>query len=148
MIDRSLKDQATEVGREADLKNERVLDAVRGLIAAYDQADPDKGEEHVHIPTTEIIEWKGMANIWHASIDEYRETVEARKEEPTVQKPIEESVEWLSDLTALVRMRVRTSLPDGHSFESPALFIVTPDRAGAYKVAMSWWGAFPSWFRG
>lgn len=138
---------ATE-GNGVTQREELVRKAVDGLIAAYRSADPDEGERHVHLPTTEIIEWKGMANIWHASIDEFRQTVEAHREEPITQDSLEERVEWLSPLTAIVRRQVRTSLPDGRSFVSPALFLVTPDREGTFKVALSWWGAFPDWFQG
>jgi hypothetical protein len=134
---------AGDVGRD-----ELVRRAVDGLIAAFRSADPDAGEEHVHLPTTEIIEWKGVANIWHANVDEFRQTVEAHREEPITQETLEEAVEWLSPLTAVVRRQVRTSLPDGRSFVSPALYVVTPDREGTFKVAMSWWGAFPDWFQG
>ena len=81
-------------------------------------------------------------------MDEFRQTVEARREEPIQQETIKERIEWLSELTALVHRDVKTSLPDGRSFVSPAVFIVTPDRAGAYKVALTWWGAFPDWFQG
>lgn len=122
--------------------------AVDGLLAAYKNADPDEGERFVHLPSTEIIEWKGLANIWHASQDEFRQTVEAHKNEPLSQETAEEAVEWLSPLTALVFRKVRTTIPDGRSFVSPALFVVTPDREGVYKVAFSWWGAFPDWFVG
>jgi hypothetical protein len=132
-------------GRTGD---EKVQMAVDGLIESFRNGDPDMGETFVHLPTTEIIEWKGLANIWHASVDEFRQTVEAHKEEPIQQATVEESIEWLSDLTALVRRKVRTTLPDGRSFISPALFMVSPDRSGTYKVAMTWWGAFPDWFQG
>lgn len=137
-----------ENGAERAAREEQVRKAVDGLIRAYQSADPEMGEAHVHLPTTEIIEWKGLANIWHASVDEFRQTVEAHREEPIQQETIKESIEWLSDLTALVRRNVKTSLPDGRSFVSPAVFIVTPDRTGAYKVALTWWGAFPDWFQG
>lgn len=129
-------------------KEDQVRGAVDGLMAAYRDGDPDRGEAHAHLPTTEIIEWKGLANIWHASIDEFRETVEAHREEPIAQESVEERIEWLSPLTAMVRRKVRTTLPDGRFFESPALFVVTPDRSGTFKVTMSWWGAFPDWFQG
>jgi hypothetical protein len=129
-------------------REEQVKQAVDGLIRAYQSADPEMGEPHVHLPTTEIIEWKGLANIWHANVDEFRQTVEAHREEPIQQETITERIEWLSELTALVRRDVKTSLPDGRSFVSPAVFIVTPDRAGIYKVALTWWGAFPDWFQG
>jgi hypothetical protein len=132
-------------GRAAD---EKVRMAVDGLIESFRAADADRGEAFVHLPTTEIIEWKGLANIWHASVDEFRQTVEAHREEPIQQATIEESIEWLSDLTALVRRKMKTTLPDGRSFVSPALFMVSPDRSGTYKVAMTWWGAFPDWFQG
>ncbi len=122
--------------------------AVDGLLAAYQAADADRGERHAHIPTTEIIEWKGLANIWHASVDEFRQTVEAHKNEPLHQETVEEAVEWLSPLTALVFRKVKTTIPDGRTFLTPALFVVTPDRQGGYKVAFSWWGAFPDWFSG
>ncbi len=122
--------------------------AVDGLLAAYKNADPDEGERFVHLPSTEIIEWKGLANIWHASQDEFRQTVEAHKNEPLLQETAEEAVEWLSPLTALVFRKVQTTIPSGRSFVSPALFVVTPDREGVYKVAFSWWGAFPDWFVG
>ena len=136
-------------GSEAgQAREDQVKQAVDGLIRAYQAADPEMGESHVHLPTTEIIEWKGLANIWHASVDEFRQTVEAHREEPIQQETIKERIEWLSELTALVRRDVKTSLPDGRSFVSPAVFIVTPDRAGAYKVALTWWGAFPDWFQG
>lgn len=136
-------------GSEVEVpREERVKRAVDGLIRAYQCADPEIGELHVHLPTTEIIEWKGLANIWHASVDEFRQTVEAHREEPIHQETIRESIEWLSELTALVRRDVKTSLPDGRSFVSPAVFIVTPDRTGTYKVALTWWGAFPGWFQG
>ena len=128
--------------------DEMVRRAVDGLIEAFRVADPDAGELHVHLPTTEIIEWKGMANIWHASVDEFRETVEAHREEPIARETVEDLIEWLSPLTAVIRRKVKTSLPDGRSFVSPALFVVTPDREGTYKVALSWWGAFPDWFQG
>jgi hypothetical protein len=126
----------------------QVRAAVDGLIEAYRKADPDLGEAHVHLPTSEIIEWKGLANIWHATVDEFRQTVEAHREEPIQQETVEERIEWLSDLTALVRRQVRTTLPDGRSFVSPGVFVVTPDRAGTFKVAVTWWGAFPDWFQG
>lgn len=129
-------------------REEMVKSAVDGLTRAYQSADPGLGESHVHLPTTEIIEWKGLANIWHATVDEFRQTVEAHREEPIQQETIQERIEWLSELTALVRRDVKTSLPDGRSFVSPAVFIVTPDRTGAYKVALTWWGAFPDWFQG
>lgn len=132
-------------GEEADQKARQAVD---GLIEAFRTADPDLGEAHVHLPTTEVIEWKGVANIWHASVDEFRQTVEAHKEEPITQATVEESIEWISGLTALVRRTIRTTLPDGRFFESPALFMVSPDRAGTYRVVMSWWGAFPDWFQG
>jgi len=135
-------------GMNRDAAEERARAAVDGLIASFRSADPDAGESHVHLPTTEIIEWKGLANIWHASVDEFRQTVEAHKEEPITQATLEESIEWLSPLTALVRRKVRTTLPDGRFFDSPAVFLVTPDRAGTFKVALSWWGAFPDWFQG
>jgi len=122
--------------------------AVDGLLAAYKNADPDEGERFVHLPSTEVIEWKGLANIWHASQDEFRQTVEAHKNEPLLQETAEEAVEWLSPLTALVFRKVQTTIPSGRSFVSPALFVVTPDREGVYKVAFSWWGAFPDWFVG
>jgi hypothetical protein len=128
--------------------DERVTRAVDGLFEAYRRADADLGEEYVHLPTTEVIEWKGLANIWHASVDEFRETVEAHREEPLVQETVAQSIEWLSPIAALVRRTVRTTIPDGRSFQSPALFLVVPDRAGAFKVAMAWWGAFPDWFQG
>jgi hypothetical protein len=139
-------DRESEAERMA--REEQVRKAVDGLIRAYQSADPEMGEAHVHLPTTEIIEWKGLANIWHASVDEFRQTVEAHREEPIQQETIKESIEWLSELTALVRRDVRTSLPDGRSFVSPAVFLVTPDRTGAYRVALTWWGAFPDWFQG
>jgi hypothetical protein len=129
-------------------REDLVKRAVDGLTRAYQMADPDQGESFVHLPTTEIIEWKGLANIWHANVDEFRQTVEAHREEPIAQETIRESVEWLSELTALVRREVKTTLPDGRSFVSPAVFIVTPDRTGAFKVALTWWGAFPDWFQG
>ena len=135
-------------GMEGRTGDEKVQMAVDGLIESFRNGDPDMGETFVHLPTTEIIEWKGLANIWHASVDEFRQTVEAHKEEPIQQATVEESIEWLSDLTALVRRKVRTTLPDGRSFISPALFMVSPDRSGTYKVAMTWWGAFPDWFQG
>ncbi len=122
--------------------------AVDGLLSAYKNADPDAGELHVHLPSTEIIEWKGLANIWHASQDEFRQTVEAHKNEPLSQETAEEAVEWLSPLTALIFRKVKTTVPNGRSFVSPALFVVTPDRDGVYRVAFSWWGAFPGWFVG
>ncbi len=131
-----------------DPKDALVTAAVDGLFEAYRKADPDIGQGHVHLPTTEVIEWKGLANIWHASVDEFRQTIEAHKEGPIHQETVAQSIEWLSDLTALVRRTVRTTLPDGRHFESPALFLVSPERSGAYKVAMSWWGAFPDWFQG
>jgi hypothetical protein len=143
-----MMEQGGGQGHEASSPDEKVRQAVDGLIAAFRSADPDAGQMHVHLPTTEIIEWKGLANIWHASVDEFRETVEAHREEPITQESIEESIEWLSPLTAVVRRGMRTSLPDGRSFVSPALFIVTPDREGSFKVALSWWGAFPDWFQG
>lgn len=129
-------------------RDEQARAAVDGLIEAYRNADPDQGERYMHLPTSEIIEWKGLANIWHATVDEFRQTVEAHREGPIRQEAVEESVEWLSDLTALVRRQVRTTLPDGRSFVSPALFVVTPDRTGTFKVAVTWWGAFPDWFQG
>lgn len=129
-------------------RDRKAREAVDGLLAAYKAADPDQGEIHVHIPTTEIIEWKGLANIWHASVDEFRETVEARRAEPLQQETVEEAIEWLSALTGLVFRKVRTTLPDGRNFDTPALFVVTPDRQGTFKVAFSWWGAFPDWFVG
>jgi hypothetical protein len=134
-------------GIERQDADEKVRMAVDGLIESYRAADADRGEVFVHLPTTEIIEWKGLANIWHASVDEFRQTVEAHREEPIQQTTIEESIEWLSDLTALVRRKMKTTLPDGRSFISPALFMVSPDRSGTYKVAMTWWGAFPDWFQ-
>jgi len=134
--------------RDPGSRDPQVRQAVDGLLAAFRRADPDAGQEYVHLPTTEIIEWKGLANIWHASVDEFRETVEAHREEPISQETLEETIEWLSPLTAVVRRSVRTSLPDGRSFASPALFVVTPDREGTFKVALSWWGAFPDWFQG
>ena len=133
---------------EGGTPDERVTRAVDGLFEAYRKADADLGETHVHLPTTEIIEWKGLANIWHASVDEFRETVEAHREEPLVQETVDQSIEWLSPLAALVRRKVRTTIPDGRSFESPALFLVVPERSGVFKVAMAWWGAFPDWFQG
>ncbi len=135
-------------GGELDFRDRSALEAVRGLLEAYARGDADAGETFVHLPTSEIIEWKGLANIWHASVDEFRQTVEAHREEPLTQTPVGAEVEWISDLTALVRMRVKTSLQDGRSFESPALFLVAPDRTGIFKVALSWWGAFPDWFQG
>ena len=129
-------------------RDEKARAAVDGLLAAYKAADPDHGERHIHIPTTEVIEWKGLANIWHATLDEFRETVEARRSEPLQQQTVEEAVEWLSPLTALVFRKVETTLPDGRTFRAPALFVVTPDRQGCFKVAFSWWGPFPDWFAG
>ncbi len=133
---------------EAASPEDKVRRAVDGLNAAFRTADPDAGEGFVHLPTTEIIEWKGAANIWHASVDEFRQTVEAHREEPITQETLSEAIEWLSPLSAVVRRQVKTTLPDGRSFVSPALFVVTPDRTGTYKVALSWWGAFPDWFQG
>jgi hypothetical protein len=144
----NVTERAQTADPEVAQREEQVRKAVDGLFAAYRSADPDEGELHVHLPTTEIIEWKGVANIWHASVDEFRQTVEAHREEPISQESLEESVEWLSPLTALVRRKVRTSLPDGRSFVAPALFVVTPDREGTFRVALSWWGAFPDWFQG
>jgi len=135
-------------GTETAKRDEMARAAVDGLLAAYLSADPDSGERHMHTPTTEIIEWKGLANIWHATVDEFRETVEARRAEPLQQESVEEAVEWLSPLTALVFRKVKTTLPDGRSFDTPALFVVTPDRQGNFKVAFSWWGSFPDWFTG
>lgn len=129
-------------------RSQRAREAVDGLLSAYQSANPDHGECHVHIPTTEIIEWKGLANIWHASLDEFRETVEARRAEPLKQETEAEDMEWLSPLTALVSRKIKTTLPDGRSFVTPALFIVAPDRQGIFRVAFSWWGAFPDWFVG
>jgi hypothetical protein len=128
-------------------RDDRALEAVRGLLRGYAAADPEEARRFAHLPTSEIIEWKGLANIWHASEEEFQQTVEAHREEPIRQDVLGASVEWLSDLTALVRVSVRTSLADGRSFESPALFIVTPDRQGEHRVAVSWWGAFPNWFQ-
>jgi hypothetical protein len=129
-------------------KTASVKVAVDGLLAAYRNADPDLGEKSVHLPLYEVLEWKGTANIWNPTVMEFRQGVEARKEEPLQQETLEEAVEWLSDLTALVFRKVRTTLADGRSFVSPALFMVVPDRGGVYKVAVSWWGAFPDWFVG
>lgn len=144
----SRTEQGVIQGHDLDSPDQKARRAVDGLSAAFRSADPDAGQEHVHLPTTEIIEWKGLANIWHASVDEFRETVEAHREEPITQETIEETVEWLSPLTAVIRRKVRTSLPDGKTFVSPALFLVTPDREGTFKVALTWWGAFPDWFQG
>ena len=135
-------------GGSADRKTAEVREAVDGLVKAYQAADPEIGQRCVHLPVCEIIEWKGLANIWHADLDEFRQAVELRKEEPIQQETVDEAVEWLSDITALVRRTIRTTLPDGRSFHSPALFVVTPDRSGAFKVAITWWGAFPDWFQG
>jgi|YNPNPStandDraft_1061719.scaffolds.fasta_scaffold14261_2 hypothetical protein len=129
-------------------RDQEALRAVEGLLSAYAAGDADAGERFVHLPTSEIIEWKGLANIWHASVDEFRQTVTAHREEPLRQETVRAEVQWLSSLTAMVRLTVRTSLQDGRSFESPALFLVTPDRTGVFKVALSWWGAFPDWFQG
>ena len=137
-----------DLSQDGGLPDDRVRAAVNGLIAAFQSADPDAAEAFVHLPTTEIIEWKGLANIWHASVDEFRQTVEAHREEPIARETVEESIEWLSPLTAMVRREVRTTLPDGRAFVSPAVFVVTPDRTGDFKVALSWWGAFPDWFQG
>ena len=133
---------------ERAFRSQEVLQAVEGLLSAYARGDADAGERFAQLPTSEIIEWKGLANIWHASVDEFRQTVTAHREEPLRQETVSSQVEWLSDLTAMVRLTVRTSLQDGRSFESPALFLVTPDRTGVFKVALSWWGAFPDWFQG
>jgi hypothetical protein len=129
-------------------KTQSVKEAVDGLLNAYRKADPDLGEKSVHLPLYEVLEWKGTANIWNPTVVEFRHGVEARREEPLQQETLEEAVEWLSDLTALVFRKVRTSLADGRSFVSPALFMVVPDRGGVYKVAVAWWGAFPEWFVG
>lgn len=144
----NMTEQGSIQGQDTRSMDQKARQAVDGLLAAFRSADPDAGQQHVHLPTTEIIEWKGLANIWHASVDEFRETVEAHREEPITQETQEESIEWLSPLTAVVRRLVRTRLPDGRSFASPAFFIVTPDREGTFKVALSWWGAFPDWFQG
>lgn len=137
-----------EDGTTRAFRDQEALKAVEGLLSAYAAGDADAGERFVHLPTSEIIEWKGLANIWHASVDEFRQTVTAHREEPLRQETVRSEVQWLSALTALVRLTVRTSLQDGRSFESPALFLVTPDRTGVFKVALSWWGAFPDWFQG
>ena len=129
-------------------KTQLVRAAVDGLLAAYRSADPDLGEKSVHLPLYEVLEWKGTANIWNPTAVEFRQGVEARRQEPLQQETLEEAVEWLSDLTALVFRKVRTTLADGRSFVSPALFTVVPDREGTFKVAVSWWGAFPDWFVG
>lgn len=137
-----------ETGAAQAFRDQEALRAVQGLLAAYAAGDADAGERYVHLPTSEIIEWKGLANIWHANVDEFRQTVTAHRDEPLRQEAVRAEVQWLSALTAMVRLTVRTSLQDGRSFESPALFLVTPDRTGVFKVALSWWGAFPDWFQG
>ncbi|MEJ2366770.1 MAG: hypothetical protein P8Z49_00095 [Acidobacteriota bacterium] len=128
--------------------NRLATEAVDGMLESYRTGDAELGEAHVHLPLMEVIEWKGLSNIWHAGIDEFRQTVEAHREEPLSQESISEHIEWLSDLTALVYRRVKTTLPSGRSFDSPALFVVTKDRQGDFKVTFSWWGAFPDWFQG
>jgi hypothetical protein len=140
--------ESTGLREGTDARTAEVRKAVDGLVKAYRAADPEIGERSVHLPVCEIIEWKGLANIWHADLDEFRQAVELRKEEPIQQETVDEAVEWLSDITALVRRTIRTTLPDGRTFQSPALFVVTPDRSGAFKVAITWWGAFPDWFQG
>lgn len=151
---RRAKERAGEAGASPGdeaaraFRDQEALRAVQGLLRAYAEGDPDAGERFVHLPTSEIIEWKGLANIWHANVDEFRQTVTAHREEPLRQETVGAEVQWLSGLTAMVRLTVRTSLQDGRSFESPALFLVTPDRTGVFKVALSWWGAFPDWFQG
>lgn len=128
-------------------ENQKVQQAVDGIIGAFLKGDPDMGEMHAHLPFTEIIEWKGTANVWNATVEEFRETVEARKEEPISQETVQETIEWISDLTALVFRRVKTTIPDGRSFVAPALFLVVPDREGTFRVVLSWWGSFPDWFQ-
>ncbi len=134
--------------RMPDEAFEKVQQAVNGLLEAYQNGDTNLGEEHAHLPFTEVIEWKGMANIWNATVPEFEQTLEARKEEPLTQETAEESVEWLSELTALVFRRIKTTIQDGRNFDTPALFLVTRDREGKYKVVLSWWGSFPEWFQG
>ena len=129
-------------------KTEKVKSVVNLLIAAYQSGDPEQGAQATQIPMMEIIEWKGRANIWCPSPDEFRQTIEARKNEPLVQETVEEAVEWFSEHTAIVFRRIKTTVPGGQSFLSPAFFLVTPDREGTFKVAFSWWGAFPDWFQG
>jgi len=126
---------------------QKVRRAVDGLLEACQNGDVPLGEANAHIPFTEIIEWKGTANIWNAAIHEFEQTLDARKEEPLTQETEAEAVEWLSDLTALVFRRVRTTIRDGRSFLTPALFLVTRDREKHYKVVLSWWGSFPEWFQ-
>lgn len=129
-------------------RTRKALQAVDGLMAAYRTADSALGERSAHLPLFEILEWKGAANIWNPTAVEFREGVVARRQEPLQQEALEEAVEWLSGLTALVFRKVRTTLADGRTFVSPAFFVVVPDRSGDYKVAVSWWGSFPEWFVG
>lgn len=145
-----MSERTTPTAADIELleRSQHAREAVDGLLAAYQSADPDRGQCFVHIPATEIIEWKGLANIWRASLDEFRETVEARRAEPLKQQTEEEAIEWLSPLTALVFRKVKTTIPDGRAFVTPAMFIVAPDRQGIFRVAFSWWGAFPDWFVG
>ena len=129
-------------------RTRKVSASVDGLMAAYRSADPSLGERCAHLPLFEILELKGVANIWNPTAVEFREGVEARRQEPIQQETLEEAVEWLSDLTALVFRKVKTTLADGRTFVSPAFFVVVPDRGGEFKVAVSWWGSFPDWFVG
>lgn len=133
---------------DTDEKTGKVREVLDGLLRAYRTADPDLGERSAHLPLYEILEWKGRANIWNPTPTEFREGVAARKEEPIQQETLEEAVEWLSDMTALVFRKIQTTIPDGRTFVSPAFFVVVPDREGNFKVAVSWWGAFPDWFVG
>ena len=66
-------------------KTQSVQVAVDGLLAAYRKADSDLGEKSVHLPLYEVLEWKGTANIWNPTAAEFRQGVEARKEEPLQQ---------------------------------------------------------------
>jgi hypothetical protein len=133
---------------EMEEKDRKVREVLDRLLTAYRTADPDLGERSAHLPMYEILEWKGRANIWNPTLAEFREGVAARKEEPMQQETLEEAIEWLSEVTALVFRKVRTSLADGRTFVTPAFFVVVPDREGTVKVAVSWWGAFPDWFVG
>lgn len=139
---------STDCSRASEERTRKALEAVDGLMAAYRTADPSLGERSAHLPLFEILEWRGAANIWNPTAAEFREGVEARRQEPLQQETLEEAVEWLSGLTALVFRKVRTTLADGRTFASPAFFVVVTDRAGEYKVAVSWWGSFPDWFVG